>query len=169
MSKPSPTTYPNYFQRYIDQVPENDLLTAFRNQTAGIADFLNSIPEEKANYAYAEGKWTIKELLLHMTDTERIFNYRALCLARGEQQNLPGFEENDYAANSYAGKRSWNSLKDEFLLVRKNTEVLFESFDDAVMNNTGKANNNPTSVISLGFITVGHYYHHKKVLQERYL
>jgi hypothetical protein len=169
MVKPSPTTYPNYFQRYIDQVPENNLPEAFNNQTAGIAGFLNSISEEKSTYAYAEGKWTIKELLLHMTDTERIFNYRALCLARGEQQNMPGFEENDYAANSHANERSWAGLVDEFLLVRKCTETLFSTFNEAVMNNAGTANNNPTSVISLGFITVGHYYHHKKILQERYL
>jgi len=169
MSKPSPSSYPNYFQRYIDQVPETDLTAAFSNQTAGIADFLNSINEEKSNHAYAAGKWTIKELLQHITDTERIFNYRALCCARGEKQNLPGFEEDDYAANSHANKRTWKSLVEEFLIVRKGTELLYESFSDAVMDNGGKANNNPTTVASLGFITVGHYYHHKKILEERYL
>lgn len=169
MSKPSPTSYPGYFQRYIDQVPETELMQAFQQQTAGIEVFLNSISEEKANHAYAPGKWTIKELLQHIIDTERIFNYRALCFARGEKINLPGFEEDEYAANSHANGRTWGSLVQEFVTVRKGTIMLFESFDPAVLNNTGTANNNPTTVDSLGFITVGHFYHHKKILQERYL
>jgi hypothetical protein len=169
MPKPSPATYLSYFKRYIDQVPEEDLMIAFKNQTAELEKFLGSISEEKSNYAYAEGKWTIKELLQHVIDTERIFNYRALCLARGEQQNLPGFEEDDYATNSYANRRQWTDVLNEFLAVRKDTEMLYQSFDKNVMDNAGKANNNPVTVISLGFTTVGHYYHHKKVLEERYL
>ncbi len=169
MPKPSPSTYLSYFKRYIDQVPEEDLVTAFKNQTAGLEKFLNNISEEKSNYAYAEGKWTIKELLQHITDTERIFNYRALCFARGETQGLPGFEENDYAANSYANNRQWADLVQEFLMVRKSTEMMYASFNEAVIDNAGKANNNPVTVSSLGFTTVGHYYHHKKVLEERYL
>ena len=169
MPKPSPTTYATYFERYVDQVPENDLMPAFKNQTAGIQDFLGSITEEKSTYAYAEGKWTIKELLMHIIDAERIFNYRALCFARGEKINLPGFEEDDYAANSYANSRSWKSLIDEFLAVRRSTELMFENFDKAVINNSGLSNNNPNTVASLGFIAVGHYNHHKKILMERYL
>lgn len=169
MAKPSPTTYVSYFQRYIDQVPEEDLMTAFKNQTAGLEQFLSNISEEKSNEAYAAGKWTIKELLQHVIDTERIFNYRALCFARSEQQNLPGFEEDDYAANSHANKRKWIDLINEFLTVRKGTEMLYGSFDASVLDNGGKANNNPSTVISIGFTTVGHYYHHKKILEERYL
>ena len=99
MPKPSPTNYPGYFQKYIDQVTETDFSTALQNQSAGLEQFLQSISEEKSMFAYAEGKWTIKEMLLHMSDTERIFCYRALCFARGEKTNLPGFDENDYAAN----------------------------------------------------------------------
>lgn len=169
MPKPSPSTYLSYFQRYVDQVPEEDLMTAFNNQAAGVEDFLSSISEEKSTYAYAEGKWTIKELLQHIIDTERIFNYRALCFARGEQAGLPGFEENDYAANSYANNRKWNDLVQEFLALRKDTEMMYGSFNEAVMDNSGKANSNPVTVASLGFTTVGHYYHHQKVLKERYL
>ena len=169
MPKPSPETYVSYFRRYIDQVPEEDLMTAFKNQTAGIEKFLSSISEEKSNYAYAEGKWTIKEMLQHIIDTERILNYRALCFARGEKAGLPGFEENDYAANSYAGNRKWADLIQEFLAVRKATEIMYGSFNTAVMDNAGKANDNPVTVASLGFTIAGHYYHHKKVLEERYL
>ena len=169
MPKPSPASYAVYFQRYIDLVPETDLVAAFKNQTAGVEDFLKTITEEKSAYAYAEGKWSIKELLQHVIDAERIFNYRALCFARGEKANLPGFEEDDYAANSYANSRSWKSLTEEFIAVRKSTVLLFESFSEKVINNAGLSNNNPNTVDSLGFITVGHYYHHKKILQERYL
>lgn len=169
MSKPSPSTYLSYFSRYIDQVPEEDLMTAFKNQTAGIEKFLRSISEEKSMYAYAEGKWTIKEMLQHIIDTEHIFNYRALCFARGEQAGLPGFEENDYAANSYANNRKWADLIEDFAAVRKATEIMYGSFNEAVMDNAGKASNNPVTVASLGFTTIGHYYHHKKVLEERYL
>ena len=169
MSKPSPTNYAGYFQRYIDQVPENDLTAAFKNQSEGLAPFLNNITEEKSMYAYAEGKWTIKELLQHIIDAERIFVFRALSFARGEKNNLPGFEENDYAANSHANNRTWKSLIDEFLITRKSTELMFESFTDDALNLTGTANNNTTSVSAIGFIIVGHYNHHKKILLERYL
>ncbi len=169
MSKPSPTSHPVYFQKYIDQVPEEDLQTGFTNQLPVIISFLSGISEEKSNNAYAEGKWTIKEVLQHIIDTERIFAYRSLCFARGEQVNLPGFEENDYAANSNAGSRSWQSLLDEFAAVRKSTEILFGSFTKDALEKSGTANNNLTSVSSLGFITLGHVYHHKKVLEERYL
>ena len=120
-------------------------------------------------HSYAEGKWTIKEMLLHITDAERIFCYRALCFARNEKINLPGFEENNYAAGSHANERSWKNLVEEFLAVRSATELLFSSFSEAALQTIGTANHNPTSVASIGFITLGHFYHHKKILEERYL
>jgi uncharacterized damage-inducible protein DinB len=169
MSKPSTNSYASYFQQYIDQVPETDLNTAFKNQAAGLNDFLHTITEEKSAYAYAQGKWTIKELLQHIIDAERIFAYRALCFARGEKTSLPSFDENEYAANSNAAGRTWKSLVEEFLAVRKATEFLFESLSEEALNNPGLANNNTTTAASVGFITLGHYYHHKKILEERYL
>ena len=169
MPKPSPLTHPGYFQRYISQVQEEDLTIAFKNQLPVITALLQSISEEKSAYAYAPGKWTIKELLQHMIDTERIFAYRSLCFARNDQNSLPGFDENDYAANSNAGLRSWKDLVDEFLLVRKTTEILFNSFTSEALNNSGIANNNPTTALSMGFTTVGHAYHHMNVLREKYL
>ncbi len=169
MPKPSPTSYPGYFQRYIDQVPEQDLATAFRNQLPVINNFLPSISEEKSMYAYEPGKWTMKEILQHIIDTERIFNYRALCFARKETASLPGFEENNYAANSNANSRSWQSLINEFAAVRRATELMFSTFTDEALATSGTANNNPTTVASIGFISLGHFYHHKKVMEERYL
>ncbi|MGC4104652.1 DinB family protein [Ferruginibacter sp.] len=169
MPKPLSTAHPSYFDRYISLVPEDDLAVAFNNQLPLITALLKSIDEEKSNYAYAEGKWTIKELLQHMTDTERIFAYRSLCFARGDKASLPGFDENEYAANSNAGTRSWNDLVEEFLLVRKTTEILFNSFTNEALNTSGIANNNPTSALSMGFTVVGHVYHHSRILKERYL
>ena len=169
MPKPSPSLYPPYFQRYIDMVPEEDLAAAFKKQLPVIINFLNSIPEEKAGYAYAEGKWTLKELLQHIIDTERVFNYRSLCFARGEKASLPPFEEDEYAAASNADRRSWQSLVNEFIAVRKATEMLFESFAPEVLHCTGTSNSKLFTVDSVGFMTIGHFYHHKKVIEERYL
>ena len=169
MSKPLPANYPGHFQRYIDQVPETESLSAIINQGPEIMPFLSTISEEKSMYAYAEGKWTIKELLQHIIDAERIFTYRALCIARGEKENLPGFEENDYAANSFANNRRWDSLVKEFLTVRQSTELLFKSFTEEMLDNLGTSNNKTIDVSSIGFIIAGHYYHHKKILLERYL
>ncbi len=169
MSKPSLTSYPAYFQQYVEKVPEEDLLTGFKNQLPVITQFLLTITEEKSLYAYDEGKWTLKELLQHMIDTERIFNYRALCIARKEKVSLPGFDENNYAANSNANGRKWQDMVDEFLAVRNTTEILFKSFSDDMLEISGLSNNNPVTVKSFGFITLGHFYHHKKVMEERYL
>lgn len=169
MPKPSPTTYPEYFKKYVDQVPEEDLSAAFSNQLPVINDLLNSITEEKSMYAYDTGKWTLKELLQHMIDTERIFNYRALCIARKETVSLPGFDENTYAAHSNANDRNWQNMVEEFLAVRSSTQFLYKSFTDEALNSSGISNSNPITVISLGFITIGHFYHHKKIIEERYL
>ena len=169
MSKPLPANYPGHFKRYIDLVPETESLSAILNQGLEIMPFLSAISEEKSMYAYAEGKWTIKELLQHILDAERIFTYRALCIARGEKENLPGFEENDYAANSFANNRRWDSLVKEFLTVRQSTELLFKSFTEEMLDSLGTSNNKTIDVSSIGFIIAGHYYHHKKILLERYL
>jgi uncharacterized damage-inducible protein DinB len=169
MPKPTVGDYPEYFGRYINQVAEEDLSEAFKNQFSKIDKFLRSIDETKANYAYAEGKWTLKELLQHIIDTERIFNYRALCFARKETLSLPSFDENLYAQNSDANTRKWKNLSNEFINVRRSTEDLFNSFSDEMLGNKGTANNNTISVLSLGFIIIGHVTHHIKIAEERYL
>ena len=169
MSKPSETTYPAYFKNYVDQVLEEDLFIAFTNQLPVIKEFLNRINEEKSLYAYNTSKWTLRELLQHIIDTERIFNYRALCFARQEKVSLPGFDENEYAAASNANARSWKGLVDEFIALRQSTEMLYKSFTPAMLTSTGISNNKPATTASFGFITLGHFYHHKKIMEERYL
>lgn len=169
MARPIEGTYPVYFETYISKVKETELKEAFKNQQNIVDSFFDAIPEEKTNTGYAPGKWSLKELLQHIIDTERIFNYRSLCFARKETASLPGFEENDYAANSNANERSWKSLCDEMRAVRISTIALFESFSESTLNNSGMANNKPTTVLAMGFITIGHLIHHKNIIEERYL
>lgn len=169
MSKPLTTDYPAYFGQYISQVNEDDLNEAFENQLPKLQELLQFINENKADFAYAPGKWTLKELLQHIIDAERIFNYRALAFARKETTSLPSFDENLYANNSNANARSWKDLSAELLNLRRSTEDLYKSFSDAMLEQKGIANNNSTSVLSLGFITIGHVTHHIKVVKEKYL
>ena len=169
MPKPLQGTYQPYASIYINQVPEAELADAFKAQHTTVNEFFESIPPEKENYRYAEGKWTLKEMLQHIIDAERIFAYRALCIARGETLNLPGFEENEYAENSQAANREWRDLIEEFKLVRKTTEILFSSFSDEALMKTGLANNVAVTPNSIGFILIGHLYHHVSVLKDRYL
>lgn len=169
MSKPSPSSYPAYFKRYVDQVAEDDLQSAFENQLPEIKKFLATITEEKSAYAYDTGKWTLKELLQHIIDAERIFNYRALCFARKEFASLPGFDENSYADCSDSNRRTWQELVDEFLAVRQSTGLMYKSFTDEMLEFSGVANNNPATAKCFGFVTIGHFNHHKKVMEERYL
>lgn len=169
MPKPTHHYLPAYFQKYVDLVAEDNWFDALQNQLPVMESFLNSIDEHKSNYAYAEGKWTIKELVQHVIDTERIFNYRALCFARKETVSLPGFDENYYATNSLANERQWIDLVNEFIMVRKSTVILFKSFTASALQFKGNSNNNPFTVESLAWITVGHCIHHKIIVEERYL
>lgn len=140
--RPQPGDYPVFFEKYINQAVGDDVKTTVSNSLLQLEQFLYSIPEDKADYAYAPGKWTVKELLQHCIDTERIFAYRALCHARGEQQSLPGFEQNDYAALADVSVRTLTGLTEEMLLVRKTTHILFQSFNDDSLNRTGITNGN---------------------------
>ena len=169
MSVPSPTNVAGYFKRYTDLVEEEDLATAFKNQSQMVTNLLSSIDEQKSTYAYAPGKWTLKEMLQHLIDAERIFSYRAVCFARKELQTLPGFDENEYAENSLANNRPWDNLVEEFWAVRRSCILLFESFTAEMLSNTGKAGNNELSAEQLGLIIVGHVNHHCKIIRERYL
>ncbi len=169
MPKPDLATIPEYYHKYVRLVQEDSVADALANNAKKTTSFLLAIPEDKWMYRYAEGKWSIKELVQHMIDTERIFSYRALCIARGERASLPGFDENTYAAASAADHRSKDELLEDFFAVRKSTVLLFQSFADDQLKRVGIANNNPVSVDGIGFITAGHVSHHLNILQERYL
>lgn len=169
MPKPTGGTYPEYFDNYIKLVSEDNIQHALQNQQSGIDNFFDSISEEKSTYTYADGKWTLKELMQHVIDTERIFNFRSLVIARGEKQSLPGFEEREYAAASEANLRPWKSLVEEMKALRITTIQLFNSFSGKMLEANGLANEKIVTVQALGFIIVGHVYHHINIIQERYL
>jgi len=169
MNKSLSQNYQGYFQNYISQVPEENLLDAFNKQTPIISSFLSSIPKSKNLFAYADGKWTIKEVLQHIIDTERIMSYRALAFARKEKNVLTGFDENEYAESSNGNNRTWQSLGNEFLIVRHSTHLLFNSLTEEMLVSEGRWDTNKLNVAGFGFITLGHFYHHKKIIEERYL
>jgi DinB superfamily len=167
--RPDLTRVPSFYHNYISQVPDNDLMTAFKNQTPIFIDFIKGIPANKINYAYAPNKWTIKEMLQHIIDAERVFCYRALRFARKDPTPLHGFDENLFAQNSKADKRNWDDLIEEFKTVRKATEWLYRSFDEEQLSATGVANNSSNYVLAFGYISIGHSIHHTNIIKERYL
>jgi uncharacterized damage-inducible protein DinB len=169
MSRPAMDTYPSHFEPYVKLVSEEDLKSALKNQSSQAENFLKTISEEQSFHRYAEGKWTLKEVLQHIIDAERVFTYRALAFARGDKNNLPSFDENGYAANSRANERSWQDLISEFSANRKSSEMMFNSFSGEVLNNSGSSNNHAVTVRALGYITVGHLTHHLNIIKERYL
>lgn len=169
MPRPTTNDYDPFYHNYVMNVQEDDLRNAFEKQSTIIDSFLASIPDSKADHAYADGKWTVKQLLQHMIDAERIFSHRALWFARQSAAPLSGFDENEYAIIADVSRRTIQSLADEFKAVRKSTEHLFNSFSWKELNTSGMANNNSITVNALGFVTLGHFLHHKRILEERYL
>jgi uncharacterized damage-inducible protein DinB len=169
MPKPELNTIPEFYHKYVKLVTEESAVDALTASTPLMLTLFQEIPEQAWGHRYAEGKWSIKELVQHMIDTERIFSYRALCFSRGEKGSLPGFDENTYAAWSDADRRNKEDLIREFSAVREATLLLFRSFTEDQLNRTGIANNNPVSVNGIGFITAGHMLHHLDILQDRYL
>lgn len=169
MSRPNPELVPTYYVKYIDSVKEANIQDALTNSIEHFTKQLALISEDKAEYRYAEGKWSVKEVIQHIIDTERIFNYRALCIARGESNALPGFNENHYARNSHASLRRFEDLKEEFLTVRASTAALYNSFTEEDLRATGNANGHEVEVLLIGYVTVGHALHHMNIIKERYL
>jgi uncharacterized damage-inducible protein DinB len=167
--RPDLSKAPSFFHGYINHVPENDLMEAFQNHSSAFTHLIEMIPVDKRDYRYAEGKWTIKEVLQHIIDAERIFAYRALRFARKDPTFLPGFDENAFADNAKADKRNWDNLVEEFKAVRLSSKYLFASFDEDQLNAAGNSNNNSIYVLAIGYILIGHATHHARILKERYL
>jgi uncharacterized damage-inducible protein DinB len=167
--RPDLSRVPSFYHNYISHVPQNDLLQAFDAGTAAFIEFIENIPPDKYDYRYADGKWTVKEVLQHIIDAERIFAYRALRFARKDSTFLPGFDENSFADNAKADKRDWKNLVEEFKVVRMSSEYLFASFDDDQLDAAGTSNNSSVYVLGIGFLLVGHSLHHMKIIRERYL
>jgi uncharacterized damage-inducible protein DinB len=169
MSRPQSNDYAAYYSTYISKVEGDTIKEVIKKYSEPLLQFYTSLPEDKADYRYADGKWTVKELLLHIIDAERIFSYRALRIARKDKTPLPGFDENAYTPASKASDRTLQSLKDEFAAVRKATDIMISTFDKEQLSERGTASDQPVTVNAIAFIMFGHMIHHKQVLEERYL
>lgn len=160
---------PAFFAHYINAISENSLEEALRKNTRRFRKLLKNIPKKKINYAYAPGKWTLKEMLQHIVDAERVFAFRALHFARKDSAPLPGFDENAWAVTAKASQRSWHDLVEEFMALRAANALFFKSLDEDQLMAGGTANNNPMTVAGLGFVCAGHVAHHMNIIKERYL
>jgi DinB superfamily len=169
MNRPDATEYAPYYERYISLVPDDDIQATLAAQKDEISSLVSGLPEEKGTYAYADGKWTVKELLSHVIDGERIFSYRALRISRGDKTPIEGFEQDDYIANSNANNRSFADLVDEFTFERAANLRLFANFTDENSKRVGTASDNPVSARAIAYIMAGHVRHHIGILKERYL
>ncbi|MGF7232198.1 DinB family protein [Arachidicoccus sp.] len=169
MIRPSENDYPAYAKNYVSLVKGDSVAEIIALHNEELLSFVESLPDTKANYAYAENKWSVKEVLQHIIDTERVFSYRALALARGEKQSLPGFEQNDYAAQSFANTRAFSDLKEEYFALRFASNILFRSFRPSALTNRGLINNYEVSCLAIIYMTFGHALHHKRILINNYL
>jgi uncharacterized damage-inducible protein DinB len=163
------TEYAAYYENYVKATEEAILLDELEICLHDFIRFVQNIPMDKFDYRYAEGKWTIKDIIQHLIDAERVFSYRALRISRNDKTPLPGFDENDYVDEAHANHRSLQELLTEFSALRYATLLLFKSFTPEQLIKMGTASEQPISVRALGFIIIGHQKHHQKVFQERYL
>ena len=159
---------PEWYAGYVELFKGSSFLEVLERNLSHTASLIVHLTDEKLGFAYADGKWTIAEVLLHIIDCERIFSYRALRMARNDATPLPGFDENAYALNSDASSRTKDSLLEEYLAVRRSTLSLYHNFSPQMLSQTGVANGHTFSVDMIGTVTAGHELHHLKVLKERY-
>ena len=169
MSRPTAGEFQPYYQRYIDKAKGENVSEVIKNHSEEIIHFLSSVPAAKADHAYAEGKWTLKQLLQHLIDAERVFVYRAMRFARKDSLPLQGFDEDAYAVNAFAEQRKWNELLNELKALRTSTDIFVRSLNMEQLSASGTANNTAMSVNALAFVIYGHLLHHIEVIKERYL
>jgi hypothetical protein len=166
--RPIKSEYDSYYERYIKLVPEEDILITLDQQLSETQILLRSISEQHGSFRYEPEKWSVKEVLGHLIDTERIMSYRALRIARNDRMPIPGFEQDDYVKNGAFDKRSVSSLAREFEQVRRSTISLFRNLEPEAWERRGTANNVEVSVRALAYIIAGHELHHKALLKDRY-
>lgn len=167
--RPDPTEFSPYYAGYIARVPDGDVVATLAAQVADTVALVRSLPEEKGAHRYGEGKWSIRQVLGHMADTERIMAYRALRVARGDATPLAGFDENAFVANARFDARTLESLAEDLALVRRATFSLLMPLSDEELVRGGSANGAPVTARALAWIIAGHERHHVAVLRERYL
>lgn len=168
ISKPNIDSVPAYFRYYIEKAPGNDLLFELEKSKTSLVNLIKKIPEDKGNYRYADKKWSIKEVIRHIIDTERIFTYRALRFSRKDKTILSAYEQDPYVEFSFTKNISLQYLLDEFIAVRDSSILLFKTMDDSVIDEEGKTNEAIFTPRIIGWKTIGHGIHHAEVIEERY-
>jgi hypothetical protein len=165
--RPAPTEYPDWFERYVRLVDDvGDLAAAMERQIGETMAYYRRLPEAQAAAPYAPGKWTVKEVVGHLSDTERVMQYRALGVARGDAASFPPFEQDDYARAAGHAGRSWDSLLEELACVRGSSIHLFRHLDDAALDRVGTVSQQPTTARGLGYVILGHERHHLAILRD---
>ena len=167
-SRPDPSEYIDLQNKYIKLVPDGNIIDILTNQQKSILDFLKLINEERSNYKYAEGKWNVKEVVGHISDSERIFGYRTLCFSRKDKNPLPGFEQNDFIANANFNNIPFSQIVEELNSLRTANILLFKGISNEMWKLQGMASNNKITVLALAYLIVGHTQHHINVLKEKY-
>lgn len=168
-ARPDETEYVAYYGKYVSLVPDGDIVGVLSDQIGETMALLRNIPEERAGFRYEPGKWSIKELVGHLIDSERIFSYRALRFARDDKTELPGYEQDDYVRNGSFDDRTLEDLAAEFASARQSTVLLFRHLNDEAWTRRGSANESEVSVRGLAHIIAGHELHHRAILRDRYL
>ena len=167
--RPQPAEYAPYYDRYISLIQGNDILAALEDQRRQTLLLLSGRPESDGDLRYAPGKWSLKEVLGHINDTERIMSYRALRIARGDATPIEGFEQDDYVRNGPFALRPLADLIEDYIAVRRATVSLFRNLDEAAWTRQGVANKNEMTVRALAYIIAGHELHHRRIIEEKYL
>ncbi len=169
MARPIESEYPLFYKNYITKTEGNCIAELINHYSNNFNAFIQSIPNEKQDFAYAKYKWTVKDLIQHLIDAERVFVYRATRFSRKDKTDLPGFDENEYAKNTNAINKNFTDLKNEIIVLRKSTDLFLQNLSDDQLAQTGTANGNEISVNAIAFIIFGHFLHHQNILIERYL
>jgi uncharacterized damage-inducible protein DinB len=169
ITRPAPGEYDPYYERYIALVTTDDIVATLQKQIEDTRTIFGSVSAQQADFRYAPGKWTIKELLGHLSDTERILSYRALRIARGDKTPIEGFEQDDYVPNGKFARRTLADLLEEFATIRNATIHLFRNLDAEAAERSGTANKKEITARALAYIIAGHELHHRRILKEKYL
>ena len=168
VKRPQSDEYPSFFEKYVSLIQSDDIVATLETQRVQIAQFLGARSEREGNFRYAPGKWTVKEIIGHLSDSERIFSYRALRIARGDGTPLPGFEQDDYIVTGGFNDRTLADISAEFLAVRLASMAMVQSFTEEAWSRRGTASEHPVTVRAMGYVIAGHEMHHRKILDERY-
>jgi hypothetical protein len=169
LPRPAPSEHDSYYLRYVELVPDGDILLTLRHQLANTLQLFEDLPEDRETFRYAEGKWSLREVLGHLIDVERLFEFRALAMARQDGVDLPGMDQDEWAARCNAHARPISDLSEEWKTVRRGAIHLFATFDDAAGARTGRASGRSFTVRTFPWLIAGHELWHRKIIEERYL